>query len=77
MKLKAAKAELQRRKHHHTTEVRVWLRKIVVDYYQYPAVPGNKMQCASLADAFAGCGGMFCFVAANAQRWDGIVSIPS
>src|SRR2546426_6055895 len=33
-KLKAIKAELQRRKHHRTTEVGAWLRKGVLGYYQ-------------------------------------------
>jgi hypothetical protein len=44
-KLKAIKAELQRRKHHRTTEVGAWLRKVVLGYYQYHAVPGNSTQC--------------------------------
>jgi RNA-directed DNA polymerase len=43
-KLKAIKAELQRRKHHRTTAVGVWLRKVVLGYYQYHAVPGNSTQ---------------------------------
>jgi hypothetical protein len=43
-KLKAIKAELQRRKHHRTTEVGAWLRKAVLGYYQYHAVPGNSPQ---------------------------------
>src|ERR1700685_1429187 len=43
-KLKAIKAELQRRKHHGTTEVGAWLRKVVLGYYQYHAVPGNSTQ---------------------------------
>ena len=43
-KLKAIKAELRRRKHHRTTEVGVWLRKVVLGYYQYHAVPGNTGQ---------------------------------
>src|ERR1700674_5028771 len=43
-KLKAIKAELQRRKHHRTTEVGAWLRKVVLGYYQYHAVPGNSIQ---------------------------------
>jgi hypothetical protein len=34
-KLKAIKAELQRRKHHRTTAVGAWLRKVVQGYYQY------------------------------------------
>jgi RNA-directed DNA polymerase len=43
-KLKAIKAELQRRKHHRTIEVGAWLRKVVLGYYQYHAVPGNSTQ---------------------------------
>src|SRR5271170_2446770 len=43
-KLKAIKAELQRRKHHRTTEVGAWLRKVVLGHYQYHAVPGNSIQ---------------------------------
>src|SRR6202166_4739001 len=43
-KLKAIKAEPQRRKHHRTTEVGAWLRKVVLGYYQYHAVPGNSIQ---------------------------------
>src|SRR5438552_4332622 len=43
-KLKAIKAELQRRKHHRTTEVGAWLRKVVLGYFQYHAVPGNSTQ---------------------------------
>jgi hypothetical protein len=34
----------QRRKHHRTTEVGAWLRKAVLGYYQYHAVPGNSTQ---------------------------------
>ena len=40
-KLKAIKAELQRRMHDRTSQVGVWLRKVVTGYYQYHAVPGN------------------------------------
>src|ERR1700745_2600713 len=43
-KLKAIKAELQRRKHHRTSEVGAWLRSVVLGYYQYHAVPGNTTQ---------------------------------
>jgi RNA-directed DNA polymerase len=43
-KLKAIKAELQRRRHDRTAEVGVWLRKVVLGYYQYHAVPGNTTQ---------------------------------
>ena len=40
-KLKAIKAELQRRMHDRTGQVGAWLRKVVIGYYQYHAVPGN------------------------------------
>jgi RNA-directed DNA polymerase len=40
-KLKALKGELQYRKHHRTSEVGAWLRKVVQGYCQYHAVPGN------------------------------------
>src|SRR5262247_185465 len=43
-KLKAIRAELQLRKHHRTNEVGAWLRKVVLGYYQYHAVPGNTGQ---------------------------------
>ncbi len=43
-KLKAIKAELQRRKHHRTSKVGAWLRQVVLGYYQYHAVPGNTTQ---------------------------------
>src|SRR5215467_6951874 len=43
-KLNVIKAELQRRKHHRTSEVGAWLRKVVQGYYQYHAVPGNTGQ---------------------------------
>jgi group II intron reverse transcriptase/maturase len=43
-KLKAIKAELQRRRHHRTSEVGVWLQQVVLGYYQYHAVPGNSTQ---------------------------------
>jgi RNA-directed DNA polymerase len=42
-RLKAMNAGLQRRKHH-PTEVGVWLRKVVLGYYQHHAVPGNSTQ---------------------------------
>jgi len=37
-------ASLQRRKHHRTSEVGAWLRKAMLGYYQYHAVPGNSTQ---------------------------------
>jgi hypothetical protein len=43
-KLKAIKAELQRRKHDRTRETGAWLRSVVLGYYQYHAVPGNSAQ---------------------------------
>ena len=43
-KLKAIKVELQRRKHDPTRETGAWLRKVVMGYYQYHAVPGNSTQ---------------------------------
>ena len=43
-KLNVIKAELQHRKHHRTSEVGVWLRKVMQGYYQYHAVPGNSGQ---------------------------------
>jgi group II intron reverse transcriptase/maturase len=43
-KLNVLKAELQHRKHHRTSEVGAWLRKVVQGYYQYHAVPGNTGQ---------------------------------
>jgi RNA-directed DNA polymerase len=43
-KLKAIKAELQRRKHDRTAAIGAWLRTVVLGYYQYHAVPGNTTQ---------------------------------
>ena len=43
-KLKAIKVELQRRMHDRMADVGVWLRKVVLGYYQYHAVPGNTTQ---------------------------------
>jgi RNA-directed DNA polymerase len=40
-KLKAIKAELQRRMHDRVAEVGAWLQKVVSGYYLYHAVPGN------------------------------------
>ena len=48
-KLKALKAELQRRKHHRTADVGAWLRQAVLGYYQYHAVPGNSSQLRTFA----------------------------
>ena len=73
-KLKAIKAELQRRKHHRTAEVGAWLRTVVLGYCQYHPFRVTRLSCASLVVAFAGCGGASLFVAANAHGYDGIVS---
>jgi group II intron reverse transcriptase/maturase len=43
-KLKAIKVELQRRMHDRMAAVGAWLRKVVLGYYQYHAVPGNTTQ---------------------------------
>jgi RNA-directed DNA polymerase len=43
-KLKAIKIELQRRMHDRMAAVGMWLRKVVLGYYQYHAVPGNTTQ---------------------------------
>jgi len=43
-KISVIKAELQHRKHHRTSEVGAWLRKVMLGYYQYHAVPGNSSQ---------------------------------
>jgi group II intron reverse transcriptase/maturase len=40
-KLKSIKAELRRRKHIPVPLVGAWLRKVVLGYYRYHAVPGN------------------------------------
>jgi RNA-directed DNA polymerase len=58
-KLKAIKAELQRRKHDRTAAVGAWLRKVVLGYYQYHAVPATRLSCASSNDVSTGCGGVF------------------
>jgi len=43
-KLQSIKAELRYRRHHRTSEVGEWLRKVLQGYYQYHAVPGNTSQ---------------------------------
>jgi group II intron reverse transcriptase/maturase len=73
-KLKAIKAELQRRKHHRTTEVGAWLRKVVLGYYQYHAVPGNSTQLRIFQRRVCWLGGASWSVAVNAHRCAGIVS---
>jgi len=73
-KLKAIKAELQRRKHHRMTAVGEWLRKVVLGYYQYHVVPGNSTQLRIFNVEFAGCGEVSLFVVANAHSCDGLVS---
>jgi hypothetical protein len=53
-KLKAIKLELQRREHHRTTEVGIWLRKVVLGYHQYRVVPGNSTQLCSFSRRVCG-----------------------
>src|SRR5664280_977348 len=48
-KLKAIKAELQRRKHHRTTEVGAWLRKVVWATTNTIPFRATRLSCASLA----------------------------
>jgi RNA-directed DNA polymerase len=43
-KLKAIKVELQRRMRDRMAEVGAWLRRVVLGYYQFHAVPANAMQ---------------------------------
>jgi hypothetical protein len=43
-KLRALKAELIRRKHEPSAQVGEWLKKVVLGYFQYHAVPGNMSQ---------------------------------
>ena len=43
-KLKAIKAALQHLSHLPSRLIGVWLRKVVLGYYQYHAVPGNSTQ---------------------------------
>ncbi len=60
-KLKAIKAELQRRMHERMAEVGVWLRKVVLGYYQYHAVSWEHDSVAHLqtsrVPAMAECSG--------------------
>jgi hypothetical protein len=77
-KLKAIKTELQHRKPHRTTEVGAWLRKVVMGYYQYHAVPGNSTQLRIFSRrVLLACGELYSYAASNAHRWVGTDSIPS
>ncbi len=67
-KLKAIKAELQRRMHDRMAEVGAWLRKVVLGYY-----PGTRLSCASSNFACAGYGRVFWSVVASAHRCIGNV----
>ena len=71
-KLKAIKAELQHRKHHRSSEVGAWLRKVVNGYYQYHAVPGNLDQMRTFRQRVA-----WLFVAVNAHARNGSCSLRS
>ena len=57
-KLKAIRAELQRRKQHRTSEVGEWRRKVVVGYHQTVRCPVTRLSCVSSGVAFAVCGGV-------------------
>src|SRR5665213_3374919 len=46
-KLKAIKAELRNRMHDRPAKTGAWLRKVVVGYYRYHAVPGNLGQLST------------------------------
>jgi RNA-directed DNA polymerase len=70
-KLETIKVELLHRKHDRISQVGAWLRKVVTGYYQYHSVPGNIDQLRAFRQRVIGSGGMFWFVAANAQRRSG------
>jgi RNA-directed DNA polymerase len=75
-KLNVIKAELQHRKHHRTSEVGTWLRKVVQGYYQYHAVPGNTGQLRVFRRRVCRLCGAFSSVAVNAQvGWDRLNSL--
>ena len=46
-KLRAIKVELRRRMHDRPAKTGAWLRRVVVGYYQYHAVPGNLGQLST------------------------------
>ena len=46
-KLRAIKAELRRRMHEPTASVGEWLKKVVMGYYRYHAVPGSRRPVAN------------------------------
>jgi hypothetical protein len=56
-KIKAIKAELRRRKHHRTTEVGGWLRRVVLGITNTMPFQVTPVRCASSCIAFVGCGG--------------------
>jgi hypothetical protein len=70
-KLKAIKAELQRRKHDRTVTVGAWLRIVVLGYYQYHAVPGNTTQLRIFQRLLTGYGGVFSSDAVSEHRCAG------
>jgi hypothetical protein len=53
--LNPIKAELQRRKHHRTTEVGAWLRKVVLGYTNTMPFRATRHSCVSLLLPSAGC----------------------
>ena len=58
-KLLAIKAELILRRHEPKAVIGEWLRKVVLGYYRYHAVPGNMPQLESSGIGFADCGGWY------------------
>jgi len=60
-KLKAIKVELQCHMHDRMAGVGVWLRKVVLSYYQTTLFPGTRFSCASsdfACAAMAECSGL-------------------
>jgi RNA-directed DNA polymerase len=58
-KLKAIKAELQRRRHDRTATVGAWLRTVVLGYTNTMLCPETRLSCAYFNDVLTGCGGVF------------------
>jgi hypothetical protein len=58
-KLNVIKAVLQRRKHHRTSGVGAWLRKVVQGYYQTMRCRATPLSCAPSGGVYADCGDAF------------------
>jgi RNA-directed DNA polymerase len=58
-KLNVIKAQLQHRKHHRTSEVGVWLRKVVRATTNTMRYPATRVSYASSGVVYADCGGAF------------------